>query len=81
MGYVHILGTVTGARAKGYIDCPVLGHMPIPDPIITAQCGGCEFAGYGVHACGAGEVGSAPAELHSLRVMEGLASRENQKNA
>ena len=49
----------------------ILGHVPIPDPVITAQCGGCEFAGYGVHACGAGEVGSAPAELHSLRVMEG----------
>ena len=38
MGYVHILGIVTGARAKGYVDCPVLGHMPIPGSSMRIKC-------------------------------------------
>ena len=61
----------------------ILGCMPTPEPVVPAAewGGGCEFAGYGSHACRAREVGSVPAELHRQKVTEGLASRESQKNA
>ena len=38
MGYVHILGTITRARAKGYADCPIPGHMPTPGPRMGVKC-------------------------------------------
>ena len=38
LGNVQILGIVTRARAKGCVDCQVLGHMPIPGPSMRIKC-------------------------------------------